>query len=838
MLLLLHFAMGVLICGVVAWQCPLGHFPCGNLSDVCLPQPLHCNNVVDCGNGADEENCGDNSGWPQLFDKFFGVMSPYSRKGKLTECLLEIYPKSCTCQGKELDCDGLNLRSIPNAPPNITVFSLQKNRLRTLPALVFRRYASLEKLYLQNNQIRSVSSRAFSGLHNLTRLYLSHNHIAVLKPRVFQDLRWLEWLIIDNNRLIKISQKSFLGLQSLVMLVLLNNTLHELPRKSICKGMPQLNWFDLEGNQIQSVRNSTFLGCDQLTVLVLQRNALSLLGENTFSPLKKLGELDISANKIQKLPLNIFQNLQELSNLNLSYNPSLSIHSQQFDFLKSLESLSMEGIEINNIQNRMFKPLRALSHIYFKKFQYCGYAPHVRSCKPNTDGISSFEDLLANVVLRVFVWVVAFATCFGNLFVVCMRTYIRAENQLHALSIKSLCCADCLMGVYLFFVGAYDLRYRGEYNRHAQLWMASVPCRIMGSLAMLSTEVSVLLLTYLTIEKYLCIVFPFSNFRPKRCRTFSVLTAIWLLGFAVAFTPLWNEDFFGNYYGRNGVCFPLHSDQTERPGAQAYSVAIFLGVNLIAFVTIVFCYISMFCSVRRTGLQTAELCNRISKEIGIAKRFFFIVFTDALCWLPIFLLKLLSLLHAEIPGVITSWVVIFILPINSALNPILYTLTTRYFREKVRHLLREHWRRRSELSEAAASAAANGAVIGTAASAGGAQSVPPSASPSHAKVGFTSSLIWLETFDGKTSGATVASTAIVTTNGGAAGQAMAGAATAGVVAATAMTTMGASGATPRSSSSSSSSSSTSTVALCRFGFLKRFSNIDQIILPPPPPRGT
>lgn len=45
-------------------------------------------------------------------------------------------------------------------------------------------------------------------------------------------------------------------------------------------------------------------------------------------------------------------------------------------------------------------------------------------------------------------------------------------------------------------------------------------------------------------------------------------------------------------------------------------------------------------------------------------------------------------------GTINSWVVIFILPINSALNPILYTLTTSFFREQV-ELLLCRWQRRS-----------------------------------------------------------------------------------------------------------------------------------------------
>ncbi|CAB1333273.1 unnamed protein product [Coregonus sp. 'balchen'] len=54
----------------------------------------------------------------------------------------------------------------------------------------------------------------------------------------------------------------------------------------------------------------------------------------------------------------------------------------------------------------------------------------------------------------------------------------------------------------------------------------------------------------------------------------------------------------------------------------------------------------------------------------------------------------------SVPGdrTISSWVVIFILPINSALNPILYTLTTSFFREQVEVLLCR-WQRRSAMKK-------------------------------------------------------------------------------------------------------------------------------------------
>lgn len=104
--------------------------------------------------------------------------------------------------------------------------------------------------------------------------------------------------------------------------------------------------------------------------------------------------------------------------------------------------------------------------------------------------------------------------------------------------------------------------------------MTSLSCQLVGGLALLSFEVSILLLTYMTLEKYLCIVFPFSCYGAGKRQTLSALTAIWGLGFGLTLVPFL---FFKNYYGKNGVCFPLQSDETESPAARAYSTGLFLG---------------------------------------------------------------------------------------------------------------------------------------------------------------------------------------------------------------------------------------------------------------------
>ena len=75
--------------------------------------------------------------------------------------------------------------------------------------------------------------------------------------------------------------------------------------------------------------------------------------------------------------------------------------------------------------------------------------------------------------------------------------------------------------------------------------------------------------------------------------------------------------------------------------AWEYSTFLFCGLNLAAFLFILFAYISMFFTISHSkiGLRsTQQLQDRT-----IAKRFAFIVGTDFLCWVPIVLIKVIAM---------------------------------------------------------------------------------------------------------------------------------------------------------------------------------------------------
>ncbi|KAI8495335.1 peptide receptor 1 [Branchiostoma belcheri] len=374
-----------------------------------------------------------------------------------------------------------------------------------------------------------------------------------------------------------------------------------------------------------------------------------------------------------------FENLADLQTL---YVPNW----KQVPFFSYHVAKNLNGNKITHIEVSVFAGLENLQKLYFSKFQYCGFAPHVRNCQPYTDGISSFEDLLANVVLRTCVWIVSIVTCTGNTGVIIGRTAIKQENKVHSFFIQNLCASDLIMGIYLLIIGSKDVMLRGVYNQHAEEWKVGYGCKLSGFLAMLSAEVSVLLLTYMSVERFLCVVFPYRDNRPDRWQAGVTILLIWLGGFLLALVPLMVPEYFGNFYGSNGVCFPLHLHEPYMAGWE-YSAFIFIGINFSSLLVIMAAYIGMFISIQRTRSSIATPFSLLS-DMSFAKRFFFIVLTDSLVWLPITAIKFMALTSGPISGTTYAWIVIFVLPINSAINPILYSLTTKTFTTLIDHVVR------------------------------------------------------------------------------------------------------------------------------------------------------
>ncbi|CAH1267768.1 RXFP2 [Branchiostoma lanceolatum] len=680
--LLLVFAGNLLLLGAEGF-CPPGQFSCEDSDNTCLDQHLWCDNITHCDNEYDEDEviCSDNTGGGVIFDdEFYYIWSPGEDQPNYPEwCELPDVPAVCTCtEGTNVSCAGQNLSSVPdNISHNVTRLYLQDNNIKRLPDFSFIKYTMLTYLNLGRNGLSVLEPRSLSGLFNLTKLFLHDNELETIAEGTFQDLHRLRWLYLERNRLTSISRGALSGMTNLDLLSLIENRIVELQAGHICEDLPSLSFLFLQENQIEILRLKAFVGCEHLRFLEIDHNKIAKVEKGVFDRMFSLTDLSLAGNKISRLPSDFFRNLSHIDHLNLSFNPFSELEEGMFDGLRNMASLDLRGIKIKNISRRMFKDLTSLSHIYFSRFRYCGFAPHVRNCEPKTDGLSSFNDLLANVVLRMSVWVIAIVTCLGNTAVMIGRTVMKQENKVHSLFIKNLCASDFIMGVYLLIIATKDMLFRGVYHRYTHAWTNSLSCQITGFLAMLSAEVSVLLLTYMSVERFLCVVFPYRDNRPNIKQAAVAICLIWFFGVVLCAVPLFVPYYFDHFYGSNGVCFPLHLHEPYMTGWE-YSAFIFLGVNFASVLVIASAYVGMFISIQRTRQQIATHLTLFT-DMSFAKRFFFIVLTDSLVWLPITIIKFIALTGIPISGSMYAWIVIFILPINSAINPILYSLTTRTF---------------------------------------------------------------------------------------------------------------------------------------------------------------
>ena len=358
-------------------------------------------------------------------------------------------------------------------------------------------------------------------------------------------------------------------------------------------------------------------------------------------------------------------------------------------------------------------PLKRLTGCYYHyffsfldEFILCCYAekaaPGVGCISPK-DEFSSCSDLMKNKAVQVCIWILGLTALLGNLFVILMRVIVKEDNKIHSFLLTNLAISDLLMGIYLLIIAVKDVQWQGEYFKHDINWRSGVTCALTGVLSMVSSEVSVLMLTLITTDRLICIVFPFKMRRMNRGNAYIIVAVIWIFGTLLSVIPMFGLDYFyddkryAGFYGKSAVCLPLQLSSDRQAGWE-YAVGIFIALNFASFVYILTAYIVMFFSVRNVAKNIRS--THTSRESQMARRMAFIILTDFLCWMPVIVIGMLSLIGKfhDPEKQAYVWIAVFVLPVNSSINPILYTFSTPSVKRKVteqKDRLRSYFQRSS-----------------------------------------------------------------------------------------------------------------------------------------------
>ncbi|XP_022107210.1 uncharacterized protein LOC110988203 [Acanthaster planci] len=615
-----------------------GEFECSNNTfkcpgSYCIPLHRRCDVTKDCPGGEDEIGCANHTcnGHYRCHDSRVCVTKSYVCDG-IKQCPAgddELFcetqcPDGCSCTGLSYACTGI---SWSDETAKLIPRNVRKLELRGVAAVSRRRRETV----LNNNvTVEYTLYLPLDRLQQLAELDLSGNGIDVLKPGMFKKQNNLYKLVLADNNIRKLENGTF-------------------------EGLHRLQFLNLTGNPLAEIASGAFL--DVVTLPIL----------------------DLGYLQLRHLQPGVFKGLDSVEALNVGHNPLVAVDRGAFDGLEKTSTLDIRQTEISKVDPLMFQGLDSIQTVYADKYLYCCLLSDIHNCEAPMDELSSCEDLMRNPILRVFIWILGFSALVGNAFVIAWRARSRDREQsrkIQTFLILNLAVADLLMGVYMIVIASADLHYRSDYMIHADEWQESVVCQMAGFISVLSSESSVFLLVLITTDRFLGVVFPFSRWRLHTKSARYAVAGLWLLAFFLSLLPVVLRPAFGDrFYGRSSVCLALPFTRTKLPGWE-YSVVLFLGVNLLGFLVIFLCYFSMYIAIKRASKQCTRKRENM-EEIKMATKMGIIVGTDFFCWMPIIIMGLLSLSGtATIPQEMYAWAAVFMLPVNSAANPYLYTISS------------------------------------------------------------------------------------------------------------------------------------------------------------------
>ncbi|XP_048848379.1 urotensin-2 receptor-like [Brienomyrus brachyistius] len=293
----------------------------------------------------------------------------------------------------------------------------------------------------------------------------------------------------------------------------------------------------------------------------------------------------------------------------------------------------------------------------------------------------SFDEMLVTSLLGTVLIVMCVIGLAGNIYtLVVMNVSLRMTGSMYVY-IVNLALADLLyLSTIPFVVCTYFAK---------DWYFGDIGCRIIFSLDFLTMHASIFILTIMSTERYLAVVNPLDTLGRSRRYRRTVTCAVWLASFLLALPTMIMIDLKSNL--RNGVLKRMCHPTWQIKAYKIYLTVLFNTCILAPGFIIGYLYLRLAKTywLSQSTVHATKAANRCPKQ-----KVFYMIFSIVLaywaCFLPFWLWQLLSIYyfgHGDLSHrtmVYVNFVVTCLAYCNSCINPFLYTLLTKNYKEYVR----------------------------------------------------------------------------------------------------------------------------------------------------------
>jgi leucine-rich repeat-containing G protein-coupled receptor 8 len=485
-----------------------------------------------------------------------------------------------------------------------------------------------------------------------------------------------------------------------------NCVVHNCPAKCTCMGksvhcinsnhtdIPRLPSDTLAFlfKQSRSIREITSLNAySKLLKLHISFCGVELFASTALHQVTELTDLDVSHNRLQRPPLvdtahsliymnlsnnvirllppALFQHNHALRFLDLSWNELEYLQSEIFGSITTMSFISLVGNHIVTFEASLLHYFQHINMLQSDSHQHCCLARTFHICSPATDGFSTCQALLAEPAIKATVYLVGTIGLTANSYVIVNRIKYK---KAHSFLIVKLAFSDVAYSVYMLIIGMADVYYSGAYILYDDWWRNSFVCKSMSFVAMFSGELSIMILVCITIERFINI-YNISRMKLSLLHRLPVVmvTLAWATSLILLLIPLlltwWHEESFAS---TNSIFGFLDLSSKHSAYKTVFLLCVYVVVNGLCFLTILILYALII----NLHIESSKKVGR-GANVNLFKRTFLIVLSNFLCWAPVAGFVLFSFVNALSSSRAAVWMAILVLPINSAANPAIYTLS-------------------------------------------------------------------------------------------------------------------------------------------------------------------
>ncbi|XP_022914267.2 protein artichoke [Onthophagus taurus] len=321
----------------------------------------------------------------------------------------------------EITLNGLEIREIFEAFPNLAFLDLSYNQIKSIPGGAIRGHLNLERLNLNYNLINEIHQLAFVDLPVLRELSLKNNSLSdsfYENVYPYWDLPNLKGLDLSGNYFNVIDGWFLRNLPSLRRIDLSLNGIKFINPRAFSNS-PLLEYVNVSHNKLEDLRDliNDLAGLYELDVgynklkrfipflpngleyLHLKNNDISNLPDkkSQILELPYLKLLDLSGNKIKYIEENGLRKLIGLKKLFLGNNLIRNVNNAAFGGLINLEILDLQRNQLNQIPQYLFYELVQLKALNLKRNKLIEVEKNVF----NNNGYLKMIDLSENQIKQL-----------------------------------------------------------------------------------------------------------------------------------------------------------------------------------------------------------------------------------------------------------------------------------------------------------------------------------------------------------------------------------------------------------------------------------------------------